>query len=514
MCLAGFCGVVTGSLGFCSLRPSAASSRADWERVCRSSTARGRNSFVVLLILFYFFVGAPETIAGAERNRPNVLFISMDDLNDWVGCLGGHPQSLTPNLDRLAQRGVLFTNAHCVAPACNPSRSAIFTGRPPNQTGLYRNEQSMREVMPDAVLLPDFLRRAGYWSAGSGKLLHYVIDAQSWDEYFPPKETENPFAKHFPWGLRPKSLPRGGKWQYVETDWHAFDVTDDEFGGDVLTAKYIARHLTQSHDRPFFLGCGIYRPHEPWFNPKHYFDLFPIETIQLPPGYHPDDLSDLPPAGLRLGPNRYFDHIRRHGQWREAIRGYLASIAFADANLGRVLDALDAGPNRDNTIVVLWSDHGWHLGEKQHWQKFTGWRASTRIPLIISVPKGSPGLPSGTIAGSVCDQPVDLLGLFRTVTELCGVSAPGDAKGHSLIPLLRDVKTEWPHLAYTFLGRPGSVAISGFQHRYIKYANGDEEFYDIVNDPYEWNNVANDPAYKDHLSDFRQRVPESFAPIP
>ena len=158
----------------------------------------------------------------AERFRgpkPNVLFIAIDDLNDWVGCMGGHPQTLTPNLDRLAASGVLFENAHCPAPACNPSRTAIFTGISPHVSGLYRNEQKMRDVMPDVELLPKTFSKAGYWSGGSGKMLHYFIDAPSWDEYFPAKETENPFPKTLGPPKRPVSLPRGGPWQYYETDW-------------------------------------------------------------------------------------------------------------------------------------------------------------------------------------------------------------------------------------------------------------------------------------------------------
>jgi arylsulfatase A-like enzyme len=342
-------------------------------------------------------------------DRPNVLFIALDDLNDWIGPMGGHPQAKTPNLDRLAASGVFFDNAHCAAPACNPSRTAIFTGLSPHHSGMYTNGQKMREVLPDAELLPKYFSRHGYWAGGSGKMLHYFIDAQSWDEYYPKKETENPFPPHIPWGERPKSIPRGGPWQYVETDWHAFDVSDDEFGGDSKVADWVGAKLMEEHDKPFFLACGIYRPHEPWFVPKKYFDLFPLEDVQLPPGYQEDDLEDLPPAGKKAGPNRYFAHIREQGQWREAVQAYLASIAYADAMLGRVLDTLDTSPHKDNTIVALWSDHGWHLGEKQHWQKFTMWRATTRVPLIIKVPKGVPGLPEGTQAGGRSSRPVNLL---------------------------------------------------------------------------------------------------------
>ncbi|MFT4587779.1 MAG: arylsulfatase A-like enzyme [Limisphaerales bacterium] len=450
--------------------------------------------------------------ASAEPVRqPNVLFISVDDLNDWIGCLGGHPQARTPNFDRLAAGSVLFKNAHCVAPACNPSRTAIMTGLSPHKSGLYENGQKMREVLPDAELLPKYFTRHGYWSAGSGKLLHYFIDAASWDEYFPAKETENPFPRTLYPDKRPVSLPRGGPWQYVETDWAALDATDEEFGGDWLVTKYIGEQLAKKHDKPFFLACGIYRPHEPWFVPKKYFDLFPLEDIQLPPGYKEDDLDDLPPAGKRRGPNRYFAHIRKEGQWKQGIQGYLASIAFADAMLGRALDALEKGPNRDNTIVVLWSDHGWHLGEKQHWQKYTAWRACTRVPLMIKVPEKTFGLTRGTRPG-VCDKPVSLLSLFPTLTDLCGLPRKTDNHGPSLLPLLRDPAADWDHVAITHLGEAGSYGLSAERWRLVHYANGDEELYDNETDPYEWTNLAGDPKHAAKLAELRALAPKTFVP--
>lgn len=444
-------------------------------------------------------------------DRPNVLFIAMDDLNDWIEPMGGHPQAITPNLTRLAESGVMFNNAHCPAPACNPSRSAIFTGRSPHVSGMYSNRQKMREIMPDAELLPKYFNRHGYWSGGSGKMLHYFIDAESWDEYYPAKETENPFPPHMPWGERPKSLPRGGPWQYVETDWHAFDVTDDEFGGDAKVADYVSAKLMEESDQPFFLACGIYRPHEPWFVPKKYFDMFPLEDVQLPPGYKEDDLDDLPPAGKKAGPNRYFAHIRDNGQWRQGLQAYLASIAFADAMLGRVLDALEKSPNRDNTIVVLWSDHGWHLGEKQHWQKYTMWRAVTRIPFMIKVPEGVFGLPQGTEAGTVCSEPVNLLSLFPTLTELCGLPEKEDNDGPSLLPLLRNPQAEWPHVSVTHAATPGTYGLSAVDWRYIHYANGDEEMYDVASDPYEWTNLAAKPEHQAKLEELRALAPKEFA---
>lgn len=446
-------------------------------------------------------------------SRPNVLFIAVDDLNDWIGCMGGHAQAKTPNIDRLAASGMLFTNAHCAAPACNPSRTAIMTGRSPHTSGLYANGQKMREVLPDAELLPRYFSRHGYWSAGSGKILHYFIDAQSWDDYYPAKETENPFPRTLYPEQRPVSLPRGGPWQYVETDWGPLDATDEEFGGDWLVSKWIGEQLQKEHDKPFFLACGIYRPHEPWFVPQKYFDLFPIEEIQLPAGYKEDDLDDLPPAGQRLGPNRYFAHIQKHGQWKQGIQGYLASIAFADAMVGRVIEALDTGPNRDNTIVVLWGDHGWHLGEKQHWQKYTGWRVCTRIPFIVRVPSGVPGLPQGTRAASLCAKPVNLLSLFPTLTELADLPHKSDNDGPSIVPLLKSPQADWPHVSVTHLGTPGTYGLSAERWRYIHYANGDEELYDCRTDPYEWTNLATSENHRATLDELRALSPTTFVPL-
>ena len=449
--------------------------------------------------------------SNVAAEKPNVLFISVDDLNDWVGCLGGHPQAKTPNLDRLAASGVLFTNAHCPAPACNPSRGAVMTGISPHVSGLYDNRQAMRERMPDAELLPKYFSNHGYWSAGSGKLLHYFIDAPSWDAYFPAKETEDPFPRTFYPKVRPVNLPRGGPWQYVETDWAALDVTDEEFGGDWLVSEWIGEQLAKKHERPFFLACGIYRPHEPWFVPKKYFEPFPLDQIELPPGYRKDDLEDLPPAGKKRGPNRYFDHIQEQGQWKQGIQGYLASIYFADSMLGRVLDALEEGPNKDNTIIVLWSDHGWHLGEKQHWQKFTGWRVCTRVPLMIHVPKNTIGLPEGTFEGSQVDAPVNLLSLFPTLIDLAGLPLKASNNGPSLLPLLKDANAEWPHVSTTFLGRPGNFGLSTRRYRYIAYDNGDEELYDIESDRYEWNNLVANPMYATKLEELRALAPTKFA---
>lgn len=465
-----------------------------------------------LVPIFALLLAVVPTTAAT---KPNVLFIAVDDLNDWIGCLGGHPQSVTPNFDRLAANGMLFTNAHCTAPSCNPSRTAIMSGRSPDRTGMYNNAQKMRDVMPDEVLLPKYFSNHGYWSAGSGKLLHYVIDPQSWDEYFPEKSKDDPFPRTFLPEKRPLSLPRGGPWQYNETDWGPLNVSDEEAGGDWLVSDWIGQQLRKKHDKPFFLACGIYHPHEPWFVPAKYFEKFPLESIQLPPGYLEGDLDDVPEAGRKLARNRYFPHIQAHGQWKQAIQSYLASINYADAMLGRVLNALEQGPNNDSTVVVLWSDHGWHLGEKEHWQKYTGWRVCTRVPLMVNLPPGaSEALPEGVKPGGRCDQAVGLIDLFPTLTDLCGLPKKASNDGRSLVPLLRGDAPDPEAVAITYLSDGKSLAISGKDWRYIRYADQSEELYHIATDRFEHDNLAGIPAHAAKLAEFRKRVPKNMVPMP
>ncbi|MEN3943392.1 sulfatase-like hydrolase/transferase [Prosthecobacter sp. SYSU 5D2] len=454
---------------------------------------------------------------GLAEQKPNVLFIVLDDLNDWTGFLGGHPQARTPNMDRLAQSGMLFTNAHCAAPSCNPSRAAVFTGIPPHQSGIYNNSQKLRDVLPDKVLLPRHFSDHGYWSAGSGKLLHYIIDPSSWDDYFPEKTKDYPFPRTYVPSKRPVSLPVAGAWQYVETDWAALDLSDEEYGGDWLVSRWIGEQLQRKHDKPSFLACGIYRPHEPWFVPRKYYEPFPLNSIQTGPGYEANDLEDVPTAGRQVARNRYFEHIQKEGQWKQAIQAYLASIYYADAMVGRVLDALEKSPARENTIVVLWSDHGWHLGEKEHWQKFTAWRLCTRVPLIIHVPPGCPGLPGGTKAGSVCDQSVSLTSLYRTLSELCGIPSLPQAQVPSLVPLLKAPQGDWPHSAITQLSHPESYSVSQAHWRYIHYENGDEELYHTADDPYEKINLLHSTPKEEHLrraTELRSHAPAKAVPVP
>ncbi|MEK9950207.1 MAG: sulfatase-like hydrolase/transferase, partial [Verrucomicrobiales bacterium] len=242
-----------------------------------------RNHLGALIRVLWISCLYSEAIEGAQskpEQPTNVLMIMVDDLNDWIGCMGGHPQTITPNLDRLAASGVLFTNAHCPGAACNPSRTAIMTGLSPATSGLYENGQKMREILPGTELLQQHFRNQDYLAIGSGKMLHYFIDARSRDKYYPEKETENPFPRTVYPDKRPVNLPRGGPWQYVEADRAALDATDEEFGGDWLVSKWVGEQLAKEQKQPLFLACGIYRPHEPWFVPKKYFEPFPLDDIQ------------------------------------------------------------------------------------------------------------------------------------------------------------------------------------------------------------------------------------------
>ena len=452
-------------------------------------------------------VPAQDTVAGRRGPKPpNVLLVVLDDLNDWVGPLGGHPQAATPHLDRFAATAVTFTRAVCAAGSCNPSRTALFTGRTPRSTGLLRNVQDMREVLPDEVLLPRHLANHGYRALGGGKLLHYFVDPRSWDDYFPSIERRSPFPRTLYPEQRPVSLPRE-PWMYVETDWGPLDATLDEYGGDYLVANWARGELAQDHELPRFVAAGIYRPHEPWFVPRPYFDRFPLEDVQLPPGVLDGDLDDLPPAGRKRGPNRYLAHIREHGQWRAGVQGYLASIAFADDMLGRILEAVDSGPRRDDTVVIVTSDHGWHLGEKEHWQKFTGWWRCARVPLFVRVPPGYAALVDGTPAGARCDAPVTLLDLFPTICELAGVPPKDELGGESLLPRLRDPGGASDRVVATWFGHRDAIALTGPRYRYIHYPDGGEELYDLDADPHEWRNLAGDAEHVDVLTAMRAALP-------
>ncbi|MCY4187459.1 MAG: sulfatase [Bryobacterales bacterium] len=444
-------------------------------------------------------LAAPAT----KAEVPNVLFIAVDDLNDWIEPLGGHPQAKTPNLARLARRSTLFLRAYTAAPACNPSRAALMTGVAPHRSGIYHNDQAWRPAMPDVETLPQAFMRHGYWAGGAGKIYHGVYpDPASWNDYWPSKKIQRD-ADPTPPERPANGIPGTGGF-----DWGPLDVPAARMS-DAKVAEWVSAKLGEAHAKPFFLACGIYRPHLPWHVPRNYFRRFPLELIETPPVFS-SDLADVPDAGVRMArPERDHASVVEHGQWKHAVQAYLASMNFADDMLGRVLDALDESGYAHKTIVVLWGDHGWHLGEKHHWRKFALWEEATRVPLMISAPPGTPGLPEGTRAGSRSPRPVSLLDLYPTLLELAGLSPAGQLDGRSLVPLLRNPELPW-HPALMTHGRLNH-AVRSEDFRYIRYADGSEELYDHRVDPLEWTNLAGDALYAEVKRDLAARLPVSNA---
>lgn len=463
------------------------------------------------LVLLCACTGADMPEEGDPR-PPNILFISIDDLNDWVEPLGGHPQAHTPNLARLAEQGVSFTRAYTPSPSCNPARTAIMTGLEPSTSGVYSNYQVWREVLPDAVTMAEHFMNHDYWAAGAGKIFHNnQPDPRSWNEYFPSLD------RHMPPDPRP--VPQGEtaamppfEDMYMVFDWAPLDVPDSEMG-DFQSVQWVIDQLGREHEQPFFLAAGIYRPHLPWYAPQEYFDLFPLEELQLTEVLE-GDLDDVPERAREIAHRGggYHRNVVGAGLWPEATQGYLASIAFADAMLGRLLDALDASPHADNTIVVVWSDHGWGLGEKEHWRKFALWENIARVPLMFRVPAGVPGLPEGTLAGRRSERTVSLIDLYPTLVELAGVPVPSGLDGRSLVPLLEDPAHEWPHPAVTTY-EYGEYAVRDERWRYIRYIDGSEELYDHTVDPEEWTNLAMDPAHADTMARLAAFIPADPSPF-
>ncbi len=447
-----------------------------------------------LLFITAFLIGSchfGDVCHAADAARPNVLMIAIDDLNHWVGHLGRHPQTQTPHIDRLAAQGVTFTRAYCTAPACNPSRASLMSGRRPSSTGCYLNSQNWRPGIPETQLLNSHFAKAGYRVYGAGKIYHGAYDRGGhWDDYFAGKgETR-----------RHPDAPDNG---VGGIQFYPLANTDEEMP-DHHVVDYGLKRLGEPADRPFFLAIGLVKPHMPFSVPKAWYDRFPLDTIQLPP-HREDDLADVPPAGVKMaGPEGDHARIVASGRWKEAVRAYLATIAFCDFQIGRLLDGLEQSPHRDNTIVCLWSDHGWSLGEKSHWRKFALWEEPTRTVFVWKV-------PGVTTPGGVCSRTVDYSGVYPTLCELTGLPLPAHLDGHSLVPLLKDPTAPWDHAAITTHGfQNHTVRTEGW--RYIRYANGDEELYDETADPLEYVNLASNPDHATRKADLAGWLPKTDAP--
>lgn len=439
-------------------------------------------------------------LANSDQERPNVLFLAIDDLNDWVGCLGGHPDVKTPHLDKLAKRGVLFTNAHCSAPACNPSRASLMTGILPSTSGIYHNPNPWRRspALKNALTIPQHFMANGYSAVGGGKIYHGAFpDPPSWQSYFPSA------TKNKPDDPLPPNRPVNGIPKTRHFDWGPVDNPDEDMG-DWKVASWAIGQLGKKHNKPFFIACGFYRPHLPWYAPKKYFDMYPPDKITLP-NVNKNDLDDVPPIGKKMAkPQGDHTKVLRHKQWRKAVQGYLASITFVDTCVGRVIDALDKSAYADNTVIVLWSDHGWHLGEKLHWRKFALWEEATHNVLMVVAPGVTK--PNGR-----CSRPVTMLDIYPTLIELCNLRAKNELEGTSLVPLLKNPEAPWEHPALTTHGR-NNHSLRCERYRYIRYSDGTEELYDHDNDALEWKNLAEDPKYAEVKKQFAQWLPTTNVP--
>lgn len=431
-------------------------------------------ALLALLTLLSSTAVAGQAAANSTK-KPNVLFIAVDDLNHWVGYLGRNRQTLTPNMDRLARRGVWFARSYCAAPVCNPSRAALMSGLRPGATGVYDNQENFRPVIPEAITLTTQFRKAGYYVCGSGKIYHNsVYRSGEWDDWLNRVDR--------------RSEDKPDKAKAGKLDISPLNCRDEDMP-DYAFVSYAIDRLNRRHDKPFFIACGLTKPHLPWSVPKHYYEKFPLQNIELPP-YKEDDLQDLPPVALQMarGPANDHETILQEGgtnTWKRAIQAYLAAINFCDGQVGRLLDAYDRSPERENTIICFWSDHGWHLGEKHHWRKFALWEETTRAPLIWVVP----GLTKPDMR---CDRTVDFMTTYPTLMDLCGLPIPSHVQGRSIRTLLADPQAPWETPAITTY-KQNNHTVRSQEWRYTRYHDGGEELYNELNDPYEWTNLAKGP---------------------
>lgn len=440
-------------------------------------------------------IGAAEA-DGRMTDRPgglrqNVLFIAVDDLNDWLGCLGGHPDARTPNMDRLAARGMLFSNAHCNAPLCGPSRASLMSGLRPSTTGIYTHlgDNALRgagEAMRNVTFLHEFFSRHGYETLAVGKLFHQHVPKGTVDHSGGPSGAGPAPGQRMNW-------QRAG----TMTDWGAYPEHDGQMP-DYKAASWAVDRLREERPKPFFLGVGFIRPHVPWHVPQKWFDIYSRDRLRLPP-YRAGDLDDVPDSARRIAEMPMMPTTEwaiATNKWRDIVQAYLACVSFADAQVGRVLDALDASPAASNTVIVLWGDNGYHLGEKSRFAKQALWERSTRVPLIIAAP--------GRQGGRTCPAPVSLLDLYPTLLDLAGLPPNPRNEGTSLVPLLENPARDWRHAAVTTWGR-NNHAVRDVRWRYIRVADGAEELYDHQQDPNEWHNLAGNAehaAVKDRLRKF------------
>lgn len=434
----------------------------------------------------------------AEDAKPNVLMISIDDLNDWTGFLGGYPSVQTPHLDALASKGRIFANAHCAIPVCSSSRVSVMSGLAATTHGSYEIGPSYQQLpaLNDVPTLQRYFKDNGYVTLSGGKVLHHGFGGRlasdidrtlGGQKKTRPKETMN--------------LPKG--WSKA-WDWGKYPENDAEMA-DYQLAESAAEALQETFEQPFFMSVGFFRPHVPLFVPPKWFDLYNIEAIPLPKSPE-SDLTDLPPNFRTI--NNYavapkHSEVVESGKQRSLTQAYLASISFVDHCVGVVMDALEKSPHANNTIVVLWSDHGFHLGEKHHWAKRTLWEESTRVPLLFAGP--------GIEPGEACGAPASLIDIFPTLVELCELPEHSRLDGISLVPQLKDPTTarEEPAITSSYFG---NHAVRTRDWRLIIYEDGAKELYDHRTDPEELTNLANDPDHQKIVEQLSEWIPKEGIP--
>jgi uncharacterized sulfatase len=410
--------------------------------------------------------------------RPNILFVAVDDLNTDLGCYG-HPVVRSPHVDGLARRGVRFDRAYAQYPVCNPSRTSLLSGRYPDATGVLDNRMNPRTNLRDVQFLPQFLRNNGYFTARVGKVFHDGMDgAEDWDVSLDPR----PAGKIGRTG-EGRNLT-GGKLRYMEV--REAEGTDEDQSDGLIAAESV-KLLEQKRDRPFFLAVGFRKPHDPYIAPKKYYEPYPPGKFADVPG-PADDRDDIPKAAFPT-----LEQYLGQPEGREFRRAYYACISFMDAQLGKVLAALEKSPAAANTVIVFFGDHGLHLGEHGWWNKVTLFQRSAAVPFVI-VP------PNGAAAGSVCRRPVELLDLYPTIAAMAGLRAPAGLQGQSLVPLVNDPNGMRTRPAYSVVARGKGLmgrSIHTERYAYIEWDQGKAgiELYDHAVDPHEYRNVSGDAAY-------------------
>jgi iduronate 2-sulfatase len=449
------------------------------------------------------------SLSQSQRRRFNVLFIAVDDLNRRLGCYGDK-LAKTPNIDRLAKYGVVFRRAYCQYPLCNPSRTSLLSGLYPTETKIMDNQTPPRTNIGDIVFLPQHFRQNGYFTARVGKVYHGGMDdPASWDISEEPRRTirQKQRQQKRAEALKTYFVPVGlGSTQVAELRWEMTENEDaDEPDGMIArrAVQILEEHLRTRKDQPFFLAVGFHKPHLPWVAPRRYFEMHDPTKMPLPQT-PPDDLEDIPKVALTL---RSQEQKMTDEEKRLAIRAYYACVSFMDAQVGVLLDALDRHKLWDNTVIVLWGDHGFHLGEHGGlWRKMTLFEESAGAPLIIAAPNMDG-------KGKSCDRTVEFVDIYPTLCELCGLPMPKHhLSGKSLVPLLNDPKASWDKPALTFVRRGKVLGVSIRTERW-RYTEWDEgrmgvELYDHENDPHEWRNLANNPKFADVVKEMKRLMSE------